>query len=184
MVRSRCFFMNVVMACLVVLFMLIAGISAANNFAGTGSLATAREYHTATLLPNGKVLVAGGLDNNGNALSSAVLYDPAAGTWSNTGSLATARYFHTATLLSNGKVLVAAGDGNIGYLSSAELYDPVAGTWSATGSLATGRDTFTATLLPNGKVLVGGLGKQWLYQQCRALQSCIGHLEHHRLPRQ
>ena len=64
--------------------------------------------HTATLLPNGKVLVAGGYDSSGT-LASAELYDPASGTWTATGSLATARVCHTATLLPNGKVLVAGG---------------------------------------------------------------------------
>src|SRR6266568_1295733 len=100
------------------------------NFVITGSLATARNGHTATLLPNGKVLVAGG--RNGNSiLASAELYDPASGTWSATGSLATARAFHTATLLLNGKVLIVAGEGNGApfVLASAELYDPASGTW-------------------------------------------------------
>src|SRR5438309_4456758 len=111
------------------------------TFVVTGSLATARagqpSGHTATLLPNGKVLVAGGGDIDG-IHPSAELYDPASGTWSATGSLATPRSGHTATLLPNGKVLVAGGgDGSI--LASAELYDPASGTWSATGSLATAR---------------------------------------------
>ena len=66
--------------------------------------------HTATLLPNGKVLVAGGCIMAVDDLSSAELYDPATGTWTATGSLGTARYGHTATLLPNGKVLVAGGD--------------------------------------------------------------------------
>src|SRR3984893_14021745 len=72
----------------------------------TGSLAAARQEHTATLLPNGKVLVAGGIGNSGD-LARAELYDPASGTWTATGSLATARANHTATLLPDGKVLVA-----------------------------------------------------------------------------
>ena len=125
------------------------------TWTATGSLATARDDHTATLLPNGKVLVAGGYDGSGT-LASAELYDPASGTWTATGSLATARYRHTATLLPNGKVLVAGGSDNSGALASAELYDPASGTWTATGSLATARDCHTATLLPNGKVLVAG----------------------------
>src|SRR5438552_629043 len=118
------------------------------NFVITGSLATARNGHTATLLPNGKVLIAGGRNGN-SGLASAELYDPASGTWTATGSLATARAFHTATLLPNGKVLVAGGGNN-----SAELYDPASGPWSATGSLATARAFHTATLLLNGKVLI------------------------------
>ena len=107
------------------------------------------------MLPNGKVLVAGGLNVNGNILASAELYDPASETWSTTGSLVTGRTFHTATLLPNGKVLVAGGLGSTG-LASAELYDPASGTWTATGSLADAREGHTATLLPNGKVLVAG----------------------------
>ena len=79
------------------------------EFEQTGSLITARSQHTATLLPNGKVLVAGGLDSSSNSLASAELYDPASGTWTETGDLAFARSQHTATLLPNGKVLVAGG---------------------------------------------------------------------------
>jgi len=128
------------------------------TFSNTGSLATARVFHTETLLPNGKVLVAGGQDSFGNALASAELYNPASGTWTATGSLTTPRYQHTATLLPDGKVLVAGGDSASPSLASAELYDPATGTWTATGSLATPMDRFahSATLLPNGKVLVAG----------------------------
>ena len=122
-----------------------------------GSMTTARYSHTATLLPSGKVLVAGGWNNSsGGFLASAELYDPVAGTWSTTGSLSTARYGHTATLLPSGKVLVAAGTGASGLFASAEVYDPSAGTWSSTGSLSTARVDHTATLLLSGKVLVAG----------------------------
>ena len=82
---------------------------ATGSWSSTGSLGTAREFHTATLLPTGKVLVAGGEDSSFTASSSAELYDPAVGSWSSTGSLGTARYLHTATLLPSGKVLVAGG---------------------------------------------------------------------------
>ena len=73
----------------------------------TGSLNTSRAFHTATLLPNGMVLVAGGFGSNDNVLTSAELYNPANGIWMATGSLNTSRAFHTATLLTNGMVLVA-----------------------------------------------------------------------------
>jgi len=73
-------------------------------FENTGSLATARSEHTATLLLNGKVLVAGGEGSGHTFLASAELYDPATGTWTSTGRLLTARMGHTATLLKNGKI--------------------------------------------------------------------------------
>jgi Galactose oxidase, central domain len=101
----------------------------------TGNLNVARDRHTATLLPNGQVLVAGGSNSSG-FLASAERYDPATGTWTVTGSLHTARYGHTATLLPDGRVLVAAGVGT-GFikLASAELYDPATGAWTVTGDL-------------------------------------------------
>ncbi len=120
----------------------------------TASMAVARSNHTATLLPNGKVLVAGGIDNT-TPLASAELYDPASSTWSRTADMATPRHSHTATLLTNGKVLVAGGYSNE-YLTSATLYDPATNTWSSAGSMAFARASHTATLLPNGKVLVTG----------------------------
>jgi hypothetical protein len=113
----------------------------------------ARQYHTATLLPSGQVLVTGGYNSTAGYLSSAELYDPASGSWSSTGSLATGRWDHTATLLPSGQVLVAGGFGS-GSLSSAELYDPASGSWSSAGSLVTTRYDHTATLLPSGQVLV------------------------------
>jgi hypothetical protein len=109
------------------------------------------------LLPNGKVLVAGGFDSSFNALANAELYNPANGTWTATGSLETARFLQTATLLPNGKMLVAGGfDSSFNALAGAELYDPASGTWVATGGLATAREYHTATLLSNGQVLVSG----------------------------
>src|SRR5215217_2711562 len=80
----------------------------------TGNLGTARAYHTATLLGNGTVLVAGGIGSTGTSTSSAELYDPATGIWTATGSMGTAHHNHTATLLTNGNVLVAGGGGSTG----------------------------------------------------------------------
>src|SRR5438093_818484 len=121
----------------------------------TGDLVTARYGHTATLLSNGQVLVAGGIGVGGD-LASAELYDPASGVWTATGSMATARYCHTATLLSKGLVVVVGGrdDGNVA--PGAELYDPATGMWTATAKMGTARYYHTATLLPNGQVLVSG----------------------------
>jgi hypothetical protein len=119
----------------------------------TGSMAVARSDSTATLLPSGKLLVAGGY--NGSYLATAELYDPATGTWSNTRAMASPRGQYTATLLPNGKVLVAGG-WNGDSLATAELYDPDSGTWSAAASMISPRSGHTATLLSNGKVLVAG----------------------------
>ena len=113
----------------------------------TGSLNTGRFEYTATLLPNGMVLVAGGFDSNNNVLATAELYDPANGSWSATGGLNTARADHTATLLPNGMVLVAGGVDSSGYSTSAELYDPMSGSWTATGSLNTARADHTCDLV-------------------------------------
>src|ERR1700694_5709000 len=80
------------------------------TFNPTGTLTTARQFHTATLLPNGKVLITGGfVGDYSSAFSSAELYDPSTGTFSATSDMTTARYAHTATLLPNGKVLIAGG---------------------------------------------------------------------------
>ncbi len=125
----------------------------------TGDLNTPRYAHTATLLPNGKVLVAGGLGPNScssTPTSTAELYDAVSGTWSATGNLNTARSNHTATLLRNGQVLVAGGYAPQVSLNSPELYDPATGMWRPTGSFNTIRVNPSATLLPNGKVLAVG----------------------------
>ena len=136
---------------------------AAYDFVAIGSMSTSRQWHTATLLANGKVLVTGGQGDSGNSLTSVQLYDPASGLWSTTGSLANARCSHTATLLGNGKVLVAGGlVNNSSFLSSAELYDPATGGWSTTGSMATASAGHTASLLKNGKVLIAGGVEAWL----------------------
>jgi N-acetylneuraminic acid mutarotase len=119
----------------------------------TGSMTTERYGNTATLLPNGAVLVAGG-----SSTATAELYDLSTGTWSATGSMTTPRSGHTATLLPNGKVLAAGGVGSTGVsaLATAEIYDPSSGTWSATGTMITARNANTVTLLQNGNVLVAG----------------------------
>ena len=131
------------------------GFSVTAFFTVTGSLNTARTYHTATPLNNGKVLIAGG-EGPAGILSSVELYDPVAGTFSNVGNMNTARYGHTATLLNNGTVLIAGGYGASGALSNAEIYDPVAGTFTITGSLNHARGLPTATLLNSGMVLLTG----------------------------
>jgi uncharacterized protein (TIGR03437 family) len=124
----------------------------------TDSLSTARSQHTATLMDNGKVLVAGGNTGGASITGSAEVYDPATGAWNPTGNLNTPRQQHIAVKLQNGKVLVAGGGSTnpVRSLTSAELYDPQTGTWSVTGDMNTSRANPVAVLLQNGKVLVAG----------------------------
>jgi len=115
---------------------------------------------TATLLTNGQVLVAGGVNAANNPLRSAELYNPSTGTWRLTGMLNVARDEHTATRLANGQVLVAGGENPASVsTTSAELYNPATGRWTGTGSLGTGRLEHAAVLLANGNVLVSGGSK-------------------------
>jgi hypothetical protein len=179
---------------------------ATGTWSVTGNLNAPRSSHTATLLPDGRVLIAaGGFDNwapdkggfavSPTSLNSAELYDPATGTWSVTASLKTLRTAHTATLLPNGKVLVAGGyywttDGNTPNdgtfpcgdiwtcrakaLDTAEIYDPVAGNWSATVNLNAACST--ATRLQNGQVLCAGgdsLGSAELYESPVTLWAAV-----------
>jgi hypothetical protein len=116
--------------------------------------------HTATRLPNGKVLIAGGYSgqgpNNLTYLASAELYDPATGTFSPTGSMSSARYHCTATPLTSGIVVIAGGTGLSGSLASVALYDPGTGGFRSGGSMTAARVGHTATLLSNGRVLLAG----------------------------
>ena len=130
----------------------VTGAGLTGGFTATGSMTVARTGHTATLLPNGKVLMVGGGGRTPE------LYDPGSGTFTATGSTTVYRYLHTATLLANGKVLIAGGWNASAAVTSAELYDPSVGTFAPTGSMTVPRYLNTATLLLDGKVLVAGGG--------------------------
>jgi N-acetylneuraminic acid mutarotase len=128
-------------------------------------MGTPRTGDTATRLPDGKVLVAGGENmdgNTGSVLSSAELYDPTTRSWTDTRFMDMYHWSHTATLLSDGRVLVAggftgnAGSGGSAFQASAELYDPGSGSWTTTGDMVTHIAGHTTTLLADGKVLVAG----------------------------
>src|SRR5262249_6309069 len=127
----------------------------------TGSLVTARQQHTATLLLSGKVLLTGGLTTSTVLQSSAEIFDPAAsggvGAFAATGSMGTRRYMHTASVLTSGKVLVAGGNDSVtAGITNVELYDPTAGTFTVASALAGARYSHTSTTLGGGKVLVAG----------------------------
>jgi hypothetical protein len=118
-----------------------------------GDIGTYRYAHTATLLPSGRVLIAGGVDT-----ASAMLYDPASNAWTPTGAMATARWDHVAVLLASGKVMVIGGccAGPGARHKTTEIFDPLAGTWSAGPDMAWARAAPTATKLPSGRILVTG----------------------------
>ncbi len=137
--------------------------AAPGTWSTTGSMHTARTFHTATLLSDGRVLVAGGGTSRpedgsfGGPVASAELYNPRTGTWSPTGAMNAPHFQHTATLLRNGNVLVVGGSSGAAYASAtAELYDPNTGRWTLTGDMHAARTLHATTLLAHGKVLVSG----------------------------
>ena len=132
--------------------------AASGTWSPTGTMLSARDGHTATILTNGRILAAGGT-NNGFALTSAELYNPTAGTWASTGSMNVARSHARTVLLSNGSVLVMGGCVNdclSATTNTAEIYNPNAGIFTATGSMVQARSDFGVTVLANGQVLVAG----------------------------
>ena len=132
---------------------------ATGTWSETGSIHDKRLDHTATLLKNGLVLVAGGMCIESNKCfipcTTCELYNPATGTWSQTGSIHGMSVYGFTTLLKNGSVLIFVASGN-GKTISCELYNPITGTWSQTGSIHDKRSSPTATILKNGLVLVAG----------------------------
>jgi hypothetical protein len=135
------------------------------TFGTTGSMITFRSDYSATLLPDGRVLIAGGDGEDFHALASAEIYDPKTDTFIPTGSLGKIRDEHTATLLLDGRVLIAGGQSEYAGddIAQAELYDPATGTFSPTGSLEVPRTMHSTTLLADGRVLIdagdNGIGR-------------------------
>lgn len=133
------------------------------TFALTGSMSTARYWHTATLLRDGRVLVAGGASSGsaGSELATAELYDPATGIFTRTANnMTVARVGHSATLLADGRVLIAGGDDFNAPLSVADLFDPATSKFVQTGNLVDAQTVHEGTVLRSGEVLITG---GWTY---------------------
>ena len=130
-----------------------------NTWTMTASMHDDRLQHTASVLLNGKVLVAGGCDSNWQSLNTCELcelYDPLTDEWSRTSSMHDVRVFHTVTVLPSGKVLITGGLYSIMSTDSCELYDSLTGNWTKVASMDVGRREHTATLLMDGQVLITG----------------------------
>ncbi len=146
-----------------------AGAEAGQAPAGAGivvpaaDMKTARSGHTSTLLGDDRVLIAGGMNGNGNYFNSAEIYSPGAKRFFPAAAMSQRRVGHTATLLPGGKVLIAGGY-NGDYLDGAELYDSASGRFVPTGRMTMPRSGHVAVLLGNGKVLLaGGVGTGWTF---------------------
>lgn len=125
------------------------------SLVSTGSLLQPRHRHTATLLPDGRVLIAGGMGNEYVHQRTAELYDPVLGATAPTGAPLHSRVGHTATLLRNGQVLIAGGESGDSP-PEGEVYDPATGTFRRTGLMTASRYQAAAALLPDGRVLIVG----------------------------
>lgn len=131
------------------------------QFAPTQPMVVGRQNATASLLPDGRVLVAGGYDGNGDAMASTEVFDPVTGMFEAGPSMLSARAAHTASRLDDGRVLLVGGVGSVeqGTLDTAELYDPSSGKFDRAAPLNAARSDHTATLLGDGRVLIaGGVG--------------------------
>ncbi|MCE9600960.1 MAG: hypothetical protein K8S21_01940 [Gemmatimonadetes bacterium] len=142
-----------------------AGHAAAGRIASTEAMSVARMAHTASVLRDGRVLVAGGFTGDGNAARSAELFDPASGTFGPLARMVVVRHSHSATILPNGKVLIVGGYGaGNEVIADVELFDPATRTFTRTGSLGSARAGHVAVLLGNGRVLIaGGVGPGWTF---------------------
>src|SRR5437773_7702929 len=121
----------------------------------SATMSVERRGHTATRLPDGRVLIAGG-ENSSGVLNQCEIFDPSAGTFSVAGNMGAARVDHSATLLSDGRVLIAGGRGALGAVNTTEIFDPATGTFTSGPAMGVARAAHSATLFADGRVLIAG----------------------------
>jgi len=155
------------------LFFLLLGLTVADLqaqvFVPIGHMTRSRIGHSATLLQDGRVLIAGG-----EPTGSAEIFDPDSGTFSETGAMTSPRFVHPAVLLLDGRVFVAGGCGEPCSIN-AEIYDPATGTFTPTGNMSVAQDVSAAVLLRNGKVLVVGYLTAELFDPASGRFEYLGH---------
>jgi Kelch motif/Galactose oxidase, central domain len=163
MLRTRAFLVAFASATLTLCCGLLRvhnSVSASGPLAGTVRPAVPmldpRSGHTATLLQDGRVLIAGGMRRNQDFYRSAELYDPASGKFLATGSMNLARVGPAGVLLRSGKVLVVGGFVGHACTDSVELYDPGTGKFAVIGKMTVVRGEPRATLLADGDILITG----------------------------
>jgi uncharacterized repeat protein (TIGR01451 family) len=130
-------------------------LSATALTSGSSTMTVERRGHTATRLPDGRVLIAGG-ENSSGVLNQCEIYDPATSNFTTAGNMSAARAGHSATLLSNGRVLIAGGRDAVGAVKTTEIFDPATGAFTGGAVMSVARAGHSATLFADGTVLIAG----------------------------
>jgi Kelch motif protein/galactose oxidase-like protein len=155
-----------------------------------GSMLQPRSGHSATLLPNGRVLIAGGMRRNQDFYRSAELFDPATGKFSAAGEMSIGRVGHVAVPLRSGKVLIAGGWDDHGSSDSVELYEPATGRFTEIAKMTTKRGGPSAVLLASGDVLItggaapvgpGGIAAAEVFDSGKMIFEAVGSMHHARV---
>ena len=129
--------------------------------ASLGAMLHSRVYHSATLLPDGRVLVTGGMDEAFTPLRTSEVFDPETNQWTEAGEMTESRTEHSAALLEDGRVIVTGGlNEKLKIIGTTEIFDPETGRWSEFEGMRTVRRGHFTLPLPDGRVaVVGGVGQ-------------------------
>jgi hypothetical protein len=129
---------------------------ATGEWSPTASMRVARRDHVAALLPDGRVLVAGGIDGDGATLADAEIYDPATGAWSDAAPMPEGHRAARVVALADGRVLVSGGQRDTTPIAASALYDPRSEVWTSGGAMTQARHGHAAVVLADGAVFLTG----------------------------